>query len=135
MSFYAGPNPQESLDSPIDRRSDYYRQAARHVAADQKRHQPQPLLTPPNILTFLRILLVPVFVCLYFLKARLAPITAAIVFIAAAITDWLDGFLARKVSNVLGHRLQYVSCSVLWGPQILLQGLRDACARVVGSLT
>ena len=54
---------QESLDSPIDRRSDYYRQRAREqrppgAAVQQAPLEPQPLLTVPNALTFLRVLLV-----------------------------------------------------------------------------
>ena len=47
----------------------------------------------PNILTALRILLVPVF--LYFILTGEYK-TAAAVFIAAGITDGIDGFLARK---------------------------------------
>ena len=58
---------QESFDSPIDRRSDYYRQQARQKKppADAARAGPEPLFTPPNVLTFARIVLVPVFVVLW----------------------------------------------------------------------
>ena len=59
--------------------------------------QPEPLLTAPNVLTFLRVVLVPVFVGLWFSPAHYAPAGAALVFMAASITDWLDGFLARLV--------------------------------------
>ena len=42
--------PQESLDSPIDRRSDYYRQQVLHKAIEGKgKLQAQPMLTAPNI--------------------------------------------------------------------------------------
>ena len=56
-------NPQESLDSPIDRRSDYYRQRARQkrppqLQASSAAPPAQRLLTAPNVLTFLRVLLV-----------------------------------------------------------------------------
>lgn len=40
---------QESLDSPIDRRSDYYRQKALLQQFKSGTLQPQPLLTPPNV--------------------------------------------------------------------------------------
>jgi cardiolipin synthase (CMP-forming) len=58
----------------------------------------------PNIpiaLTWLRIVMIPVFVGIYYLPDEwLAPTTknwtAMWIFAAAAITDWLDGFLARK---------------------------------------
>ena len=94
---------QESLDSPIDRRSDYYRQRAREErpsgVLQQKSSQAQPLLTAPNALTFLRVLLVPVLVVLWFHPHRLAPLMAAVTFIVAAITDWADGYLARRVMH------------------------------------
>jgi CDP-diacylglycerol--glycerol-3-phosphate 3-phosphatidyltransferase/cardiolipin synthase len=49
----------------------------------------------PNILTILRILLIPVFVIVFYADAPWAPYLAAAVFGAAALTDWLDGYLAR----------------------------------------
>ncbi|QIK37740.1 CDP-diacylglycerol--glycerol-3-phosphate 3-phosphatidyltransferase [Caldichromatium japonicum] len=50
----------------------------------------------PNLLTLLRILLIPVFVVLFYLDLDWAPYAAAGVFGAAALTDWLDGYLARR---------------------------------------
>lgn len=50
----------------------------------------------PNLLTLLRIVLIPVFVVVFYLHARWAPYLAALVFAAAAVTDWLDGHLARR---------------------------------------
>jgi len=50
----------------------------------------------PNILTMLRILLIPVFVIVFYAEASWAPYVAAAVFGAAALTDWLDGYLARR---------------------------------------
>jgi hypothetical protein len=89
--------PQESLDSPIDRRSDYYRQTARQ--APPARPPRQPLVTIPNVLTFIRLFLVPVLGLVWFSERELAPICCTAVFTAASATDWLDGFLARKVSG------------------------------------
>ncbi|MES2500360.1 MAG: CDP-diacylglycerol--glycerol-3-phosphate 3-phosphatidyltransferase [Pseudomonadota bacterium] len=67
------------------------------------------LWTIPNILTVLRIALIPVFVGIFYLpndKASLAAIpahwvnvTATWVFALAAFTDWLDGFWARKFNQ------------------------------------
>lgn len=50
----------------------------------------------PNILSLLRILLIPVLVVLYFLPQPSAPEWAAAVFVIAAVTDWFDGYLARR---------------------------------------
>ncbi len=53
----------------------------------------------PNLLTMLRIALIPVFVVVFYVNARWAPYAAAAVFGAAALTDWLDGHLARRWSQ------------------------------------
>ncbi|MFW1676404.1 CDP-diacylglycerol--glycerol-3-phosphate 3-phosphatidyltransferase [Pontibacter sp. JAM-7] len=53
----------------------------------------------PNILTLLRILLIPVFVLLYYLPYSWAGLAAGAAFALAAVTDWLDGYLARKLDQ------------------------------------
>lgn len=55
----------------------------------------------PIILTWLRIVAIPILVALYYLPngwlgVPVRDTIGAIVFIAAAVTDWLDGWLARK---------------------------------------
>ena len=54
------------------------------------------MLTIPNILTLLRILFIPLIVWLYFSSWSFGQPMAAAVFTLAAITDWFDGYLARK---------------------------------------
>ena len=61
-------------------------------------------LNIPNLLTWLRILLIPVFVTVFYLSdSTLAPhlknLIATSVFLLASITDWLDGYLARKLNQ------------------------------------
>jgi len=53
----------------------------------------------PNILTLLRILLIPVFVGIFYVPAAWARVACALVFAAAAVTDWLDGYLARRMGQ------------------------------------
>jgi len=53
-------------------------------------------LTLPNQLTILRILLAPVFVTLLLSESSLNKQVSLIVFIIAALTDWYDGWVARK---------------------------------------
>ncbi|MHB1609253.1 MAG: CDP-diacylglycerol--glycerol-3-phosphate 3-phosphatidyltransferase [Acidiferrobacter sp.] len=53
-------------------------------------------MNAPNILTLLRIALIPVFVLVYFLPVSWANIGTAGFFLLAALTDWLDGYLARR---------------------------------------
>ncbi len=52
----------------------------------------------PNILTLLRIALIPVFVLVFFLPFTWVNWATAILFTLAAITDWLDGYLARRLN-------------------------------------
>lgn len=54
------------------------------------------MLNIPNLLSLLRVLLIPVLVVLYFVPHTSATLWATAVFILAAVTDWLDGYLARK---------------------------------------
>ena len=54
------------------------------------------MLSHPNSLTLFRILAVPVIVILLLFPNRLCTFIAAIIFSAAAITDYLDGYLARR---------------------------------------
>ena len=51
----------------------------------------------PNLLTLLRIALIPVFAVLFYLPVEWSHIAVAVVFAVAAWTDWLDGYLARRM--------------------------------------
>jgi len=53
-------------------------------------------LTLPTQLTLMRVAAIPVLVLFYYLDIPNNTIIAAVIFIAAAITDWLDGYLARR---------------------------------------
>ena len=58
----------------------------------------------PNLLTWARILLIPLFVGVYYTPPHwLTPseqnLAATLIFVIAAITDWLDGWLARKLGQ------------------------------------
>ena len=51
----------------------------------------------PNILTSIRIVFIPVFAVIYYLPYHWTNFACAAIFAVAAITDWLDGYLARKM--------------------------------------
>ncbi len=57
------------------------------------------MFTLPNILTFLRVLLIPVFVGLFYWPTPRSNMLAAFVFVLAALTDLLDGYLARRLKQ------------------------------------
>lgn len=50
----------------------------------------------PNMLTVLRVVLIPVVVVLFYMPQQWTNLAASLVFGLAAITDWFDGYLARK---------------------------------------
>ena len=52
--------------------------------------------TLPNILTLSRILLIPLLILFFYLPYRWSLYLCALIFIAAMLTDWLDGYLARR---------------------------------------
>ncbi len=54
----------------------------------------------PNSLTLLRIILIPVFVLVIGVRIPYGDLMAAIIFMVAAFTDSLDGYLARKYKQV-----------------------------------
>jgi len=50
----------------------------------------------PNLLTLLRLGLIPVFVLVFYLPFGWANVAVTAIFGIAALTDWLDGYLARR---------------------------------------
>jgi len=62
-------------------------------------------LNLPNLVTLLRILLIPLIVGVFYLPENWLSfegrnVAATAIFIVAAITDWLDGYLARKLNQM-----------------------------------
>lgn len=53
----------------------------------------------PNALTLFRVALIPVFVALFYLPFAWSHLVTAGVFVLASITDWLDGYLARRLDQ------------------------------------
>ncbi|WP_017938990.1 CDP-diacylglycerol--glycerol-3-phosphate 3-phosphatidyltransferase [Zestomonas thermotolerans] len=53
----------------------------------------------PNILTVLRVLLIPIFILLFYLPFGWSYLASSAVFALAAVTDWLDGYLARRLEQ------------------------------------
>jgi CDP-diacylglycerol--glycerol-3-phosphate 3-phosphatidyltransferase len=79
-------------------------------------------MTYPMMLTFLRIALIPVLVLFFYLPYAWSPLAAAAVFIFAAITDWLDGYLARRMGlmSELGAFLDPVADKLMVATALVL---------------
>jgi cardiolipin synthase (CMP-forming) len=60
-------------------------------------------LNVPNLVTLSRIILIPLLIGIYYVpwfSAETQNITATAIFIFAGITDWLDGYLARRLNQM-----------------------------------
>ncbi len=96
--------------------------------------------TIPNVLTIIRMLLIPVFVVLFFQGQKIA---ALCVFCAASLTDMLDGYLARKLNQItdfgklfdpLADKLMVLTamvCQTFWGPLPLIAVIIVAAKELV----
>ena len=88
---------------------------------------PKPAFNLPNMLTYGRIIAVPLVVLCFFLEGRLqssdfARWTALAIFIAASVTDWFDGYLARawKQTSNIGKMLDPIADKLLVATCLLL---------------
>ena len=117
------------------------------------------LLNLPNLVTLVRILLIPLIVGIFYfpdawISSEHKNMFATAVFILAAVTDWLDGYLARKLNQmsafgafldpvadklvvvgaliVLLHlkRVDMVVGLIIIGREISISALREWMARV-----
>lgn len=94
-------------------------------------------LNLPNTLTTIRILIIPIFIIVYTFPSPPSPersILAAFLFVIASITDWLDGYLARKRGQVtkFGKLFDPIADKLLISAVlILLVNLQKASAWIV----
>ncbi len=76
----------------------------------------------PNTLTWVRIAIVPLFVLIYYLPWSWGHFFAALLFSIAAITDWLDGYIARnwQLSSQFGAFLDPVADKLMVAVALVL---------------
>ena len=79
-------------------------------------------LTLPNQLTLLRVVLTPVFALLLTSEASFNKQLSLAVFVIAALTDWYDGWVARKFGNISrwGKFLDQLADKVLSSSALLM---------------
>ncbi|NDY94656.1 CDP-diacylglycerol--glycerol-3-phosphate 3-phosphatidyltransferase [Wenzhouxiangella limi] len=79
-------------------------------------------LTIPTILTLLRIVMIPVLVVVFYLPFDWSNLAALLIFITAAITDWLDGWIARRfgMSSAFGAFLDPVADKLMVAVALIL---------------
>ncbi len=76
----------------------------------------------PNLLTFARIVLLPVILIIFYLPYWWARPLSCAIFLMAAITDWLDGYLARKweIESAFGAFLDPVADKLMVASVLIL---------------
>jgi CDP-diacylglycerol--glycerol-3-phosphate 3-phosphatidyltransferase len=110
----------------------------------------------PNWLTVVRIITIPVLVVIYYLPFPWAHFAAALLFVFAALTDWLDGYLARHLHQgtrfgafldpvadklivavalvlivaEIGSAYIAIPAAIIVGREIVISGLREWMAEI-----
>ena len=81
-----------------------------------------PRMNIPNLLTWLRIFIIPFFVLIFYMPFQWHFFVSALLFAIAAFTDWLDGYLARKLKQVspLGEFLDPVADKLIVAVALVL---------------
>jgi len=76
----------------------------------------------PNYLTYFRIAVIPLLVLVFFLKGNWGFWLSSGLFLLACITDWLDGYVARKwqVESAVGRFLDPIADKLLVATALLL---------------
>ncbi|MEM9304228.1 MAG: CDP-diacylglycerol--glycerol-3-phosphate 3-phosphatidyltransferase [Pseudomonadota bacterium] len=79
-------------------------------------------LNSANILTLARIVMIPILVGVFYLEVSWANWASAIIFSLAAITDWLDGYVARRFNQTsrFGAFLDPVADKLMVGVTLVL---------------
>ena len=89
----------------------------------------------PNTLTLIRVVMIPIFIIILSLShSYIGHVVAAVIFAIASITDYLDGFLARKwkvVSNFGKFADPLADKMLVMSAFIMLVGINQAPAWVV----
>src|ERR1700744_380692 len=89
------------------------------------------MFSVPSAITMLRIALVPVFAIAFVMPGPGARIVAFLVFALAGISDWLDGFAARKLNagSDFGRMLDPIADKVLVAVALMMLVAEGTFAR------
>jgi CDP-diacylglycerol--glycerol-3-phosphate 3-phosphatidyltransferase len=90
-------------------------------------------LTVPNMLTLLRIALVPVLVLFFYLPLSWSDLACVVVFVLAAVTDIADGYIARKTGQTsnFGAFLDPVADKIMVSTALVLLVQRQETFQIV----
>ncbi|KAI3734797.1 hypothetical protein L6452_14276 [Arctium lappa] len=105
-------------------------------SSSSKQNPSTKFLTLPTILTIGRVAAIPVLVSTFYMNSRLGTTATTSIFIAAAITDWLDGYLARKMNlgTAFGAFLDPVADKLMVATTLVLLCTKPPEAAMLGQL-
>ncbi|KAK1409532.1 hypothetical protein QVD17_36058 [Tagetes erecta] len=108
-----------------------------HVKPTPSQQNPSAkLLTLPTILTIARVASVPLLISTFYMDSRLGTNATTGIFIAASVTDWLDGYLARrmKLGTAFGAFLDPVADKLMVAATLVLLCTKPPEAAMFGQL-
>lgn len=90
-------------------------------------------MTLPTLLTLMRIALVPVLVVLFYVPYHWSNVASVAVFVLAAVTDWADGYLARRIGQLtrFGAFLDPVADKIMVATALILLVQRQDTREIV----
>jgi CDP-diacylglycerol--glycerol-3-phosphate 3-phosphatidyltransferase len=90
-------------------------------------------MTTPTVLTLLRIALIPVLVVFFYLPFGWSNWMCVVVFVLAAVTDWLDGYIARRMGQMseFGAMLDPIADKLMVATALILLVQRQETHQVV----
>ncbi|CAL0300452.1 unnamed protein product [Lupinus luteus] len=123
LSFSSSSPSSSSSDKPSS-------MARANVNENENENEPSNFLTLPTILTLSRVAAVPLLITAFYVDGSVA----TTIFIAAAITDWLDGYIARKMKlkSTFGAFLDPVADKLMVATTLVLLCTRPLDVAVFG---
>ena len=84
--------------------------------------RPAHLFALPNLLTYARIMAVPLFAAAFLIEDGQARWVTLAIFVIASLTDWLDGYLARawKLQSAIGRLLDPIADKLIVATALIL---------------
>ncbi|CAL0320674.1 unnamed protein product [Lupinus luteus] len=103
---------------------------------NENENDPSNLLTLPTILTLTRVAAVPLLVTTFYVDGWHGTAATTAIFIAAAVTDWLDGYIARKMKlkSSFGAFLDPVADKLMVAATLILLCTRPLDIAVFGQV-
>ncbi|KAJ6322874.1 hypothetical protein OIU77_012668 [Salix suchowensis] len=95
--FVSDMGAENKIDGDVDWDKNDRQNQPPSMLPSMQNHNPK-LLTLPTILTLVRVAAVPLLVASFYVDSWWGRTATTSIFVAAAITDWLDGYLARKMN-------------------------------------